>query len=440
MEVGSAVHILAELTIGLGEVVHDYRACSRGCKMLVPSHVETWVLLTNAVGDNNQCLALADAIGRPFLLKRLDWPAEDLAQDRRLTAELLAENGQAEQLRQKLGLEGPWPRLVICCGRRSGRIAFWIKRLSGGYSKIVSIGRARRPLTEYDLLIASPHFLVPEHPKVIHLALPMARCRNPSGIMGHAPANLTAVPKPWFTILLGGEVKQFSVSEPALVDTAFRAQMAADRYGGSVVLSTSRRTPNSLLETVESVLDRPYTYRWSPTAKNNPYDILLKESAALFVTADSMSMILDGCASGAPTYVIEFPERLDLRRRWRRTAYRLIQGTVAILGDWGLEHATGAINRMHDWLHGRHILRYPRDLRRLHASAYSMGLAQPAAAFDPSVLPARKTVEELTENSGMDKAVDRCLALLGHTRSPSESEKHYGHVLPSQRCIKRAAE
>jgi uncharacterized protein len=370
---------------------------------------EIWVLLTDAIGDNEQCMALTQALGRPVVIKRLDWPVADVNEDRRKIAALLDETAQAEERRRALGIHAPWPRMVICCGRRSNRVAFWIRRQSGGYAKVVGIGRAHRPLAEYDLLVASPQFPLPEHANVVRLLLPMSR-RRP--VLNDLARNydITA-PKPWFTILLGGEVKQFAASKVTLKNVALRAQIAAWNHGGTVVVSTSRRTPPALLAAIESVLCDPHIYCWSPGAKSNPYEAMLQHSAALFVAADSMSMILDGCGSGTPTYIIELPERLDLRRRCRRTAYRLIRRIASTLHDIGLDRVGGKIDRFQDWLHVKRILRYPRDLRRLHAEVYAMGLAQPATDFDPAVLPARRSIDDLADASCLDSVAKRCLEL-----------------------------
>ena len=105
-----------------------------------------WVLLTQAPGDNDQCLALAEALDRPVAVKHLDWRVADREEDRAMTRELLADTPDAQRWRRSIGLQAPWPRMVICCGRRSDKIAFWIKKQSSGYTKVVCIGRARRPV------------------------------------------------------------------------------------------------------------------------------------------------------------------------------------------------------------------------------------------------------------------------------------------------------
>ena len=182
--------------------------------------------------------------------------------------------------------------------------------------------------------------------------------------------------------------------------------MAADRHGGSVIVCTSRRTPEAWIAAVEGVLFRPRVYRWSPAPANdnhandnsNPYDTLLRESACLFVTADSASMILDGCGSGTPTYVIESPNRVDLRRSWRRGLFNRLSRLSESLRERGLARAGERLNAAQDWLHAQHILRYPRDLRRIQDAVYELGLARPASAFDPEMLPIRKAAQDLTRD------------------------------------------
>ena len=380
---------------------------------------DIWVLLSHAPGDNGQCLALAEALDRPTSAKRVDWPLAGHSRDRAIGRDLLMETQDGERRRQAIGLHAPWPRLVICSGRRSSRIAFWIKRQSGGSTKVVAIGRARRPIAAYDLLVAPPQFALPERPNVINLSLPMARRRAAND--DHPPAgarrsNIVPVPKPWFTLLLGGEVKQFAASEQALMGAARRAQQAADLHGGSVVIATSRRTPQSLLAAVEGMLHRAHIYRWSDAADDNPYETLLGQSAALFVTADSASMILDGCGSGTPTFVIEYPERPSLRQRWQRDLFLFIRRVVERLHQSGLDPVGERLDRAQDWLHARGILPYPKDLRRIHASVYRMELARPVTFFDPGTVPARTPANDLIGADELRAVAARCRAL--HDSTP----------------------
>lgn len=382
---------------------------------------EVWVVLTHAVGDNDQCLALAEALGRPFRSISLDWPASGKAFDRAQLKELLQENARGRMWRASMGLHAPWPRMVICCGRRADGLAFWIKRQSGERSRVVTIGRAHAALANYDLVVASPQYLLPERANVIHLPISMARGRTEVRL--EAPADPVMAPKPWFTLLLGGRVKQFVAGEGVLRQVALLTQLAADRCGGSVIVLTSRRTPPCLLAAVESELTSPIIYRWSSRNAGGLYMTLLRRSAAVFVTGDSTSMIRDACHSGAPTYLIELPDRMeDIRGLWRRSLYGVFRKAGVLLRNFGLRSMAEAVDHAQDWLHAERILRYPRDLRRFHAKVYEMGMARPAADFDPSAIPARRDIGHPldapdvdapgVDAPGVQVVVDRCMTWL----------------------------
>ena len=79
----------------------------------------------------------------------------------------------------------------------------------------------------------------------------------------------------------------------------------------------------------------------------------------------------------------------------------------------GLLAASERLDAAQDWLHAQHILRYPRDLRRIRDAVYELDLARPASAFDPEMLPIRKAAQDLTRMSGLREVVARCRALHG---------------------------
>jgi mitochondrial fission protein ELM1 len=367
---------------------------------------EIWVLLTHAVGDNEQCLALAEALGRPYRSIPLDWRAARRALDRLTLNELLRDGLRGRIQRDSIGLRAPWPRLVICSGHRADAVAFWIKRQAGRRSKIVTLGRARAAPASYDLIVASPQYLQPDRANVIHLTIPISRVRPEIGL--RAPAAQTMDPKPWFTLLLGGRVNQFVAYKAALKQAVLRAQLAAERSGGSVIVATSRRTPARLLAAVKGELETPTVYRCTRDAADNPYATLLQGSAAIFVTGDSASMLLDACYSGTPTYLIEMLERMDARQLIRRGLYGLIRGAVDCLRMADLCSFARVLDRAQDWLHARRILRYPRHLRRLHFRIVEMGLAQPASEFNPSQLPSRRDTDHRRGAAALQAVVERC--------------------------------
>lgn len=346
-----------------------------------------WVLLSQKNGDNQQSLAIAESTGLPYELRRLGWKATK-AQEKALTAAVLEETAEAEARRQELGLTAPWPDAVVCCGRRAERFGTWIKQQSGGRTKLVKIGRAGQSLSAYDLLIATPQFPMPDLPNVTTMRFPPTLPVEviDAGRPIAASEFLRSFPKPWFAILLGGRIKQFRTSKKVLEDVARQIQAAADRTGGSVVITTSRRTPAKLLNAALNGLSKtPYVYRWSADrTEDNPYGTLLQESAAVFVTADSISMMMDSANHNAPTYVVELPERLHLRGRWEMAIHGALNAAARWCQGRSWRGIAGNIQHLQDWLHRQRIARFPKDTALLHRSLYRAGLAHPVRAFDPT--------------------------------------------------------
>ena len=389
------------------------------CMTTIAPHISAlWVLLSEKLGDNNQSIALAKAIGLPYSIIHLNWKAGDDEEHARGSALLDRSRGAAEH-RRELGLHEPWPDAVVFCGRRAERFALWIKRESRNKTKILKIGRAGKRMATYDLLIATPQFPVPPLPNVVELHFPPTL---PSAGANGGASHVTALhefPKPWFTIFLGGEVKQFLLCTDTLRSAAAKIQAAADALGGTIVVSTSRRTPPEMLAAVESGLTRtPYIYRWSAEHTSaNPYSTLLAESKAIFVTADSVSMITDACKSKTATYVIELPRRLNLKQIFRRIGFRAATGMAETLQSVGLRAAAEQLSQFQSWMHSRRILRFPKDLSRFYQALYHLGLALPFRDFAPTrTLPTEPDPDILQGVLQMERGVARCRELLSRSR------------------------
>ena len=113
-----------------------------------------WVLIGERTGDNNQALALAEALGLPFEIKQLDYNAlQSLSVWLPPTAISLTKAARA-------GLDAPWPDLIIAIGRRSVPVARWIKQQSKGRTKLVRIGHPRIDPKVFDLVVTTRQYPV----------------------------------------------------------------------------------------------------------------------------------------------------------------------------------------------------------------------------------------------------------------------------------------
>ena len=75
----------------------------------------------------------------------------------------------------------PWPDLVIGVGPNSPPVARYIRRRSGGRTRIVQIGDPRCPIRDLDLLITTPQYIRREAAKHSRLAASDRRSRAIGG-------------------------------------------------------------------------------------------------------------------------------------------------------------------------------------------------------------------------------------------------------------------
>src|SRR5690242_19845256 len=97
-----------------------------------------WALLGPHRGDNNQILALAEAIGLPFEEKQLSYN-----QLRRVPPALLGGTFASLDAQSRVHVEAEPPDLTISTGLRSVPVARELKRRSGGRMRAVHLGLPR---------------------------------------------------------------------------------------------------------------------------------------------------------------------------------------------------------------------------------------------------------------------------------------------------------
>jgi mitochondrial fission protein ELM1 len=115
------------------------------------------------------------------------------------------------------------------------------------------------------------------------------------------PQELACLPRPFVSVLLGGESKDYSFTpdDCQRLATGLR-QIAAT--GAGLAITPSRRTSDLLAKTVKSALTDYPTFWWDGTGPN-PYGYLLAHGDYFVATADSANMLAEACVTGRPIYV-----------------------------------------------------------------------------------------------------------------------------------------
>jgi mitochondrial fission protein ELM1 len=264
--------------------------------------ITVWCLLGKKAGDNTQVRALADELGFGYEEKHI------LAQPWELLVHLGPRGSLAGIDRHaSSALEPPWPDLVITAGRRNEPVAQWIRDRSGGRTRLVHIGRPWAPLRDWDLIVTTPQYFLPQQDNILHNSLPLHRVavEEMEAAGAALEPGLEELPRPWIAVLVGGDSGRFVMTPGKGERLGSLALGLAAVSGGSLLVTDSPRTPADAGDALQGQLAGPhFCYRWS-SGGENPYRGLLALADAFVVTGESMSMLGEAADTGKPLYIFD---------------------------------------------------------------------------------------------------------------------------------------
>jgi hypothetical protein len=292
-----------------------------------------WVLQGPKTGDNAQARELARRLGFSAVLKPLTYNALH-----HLPNVLMGASVAHVRTEHRGEISPPWPKLVICTGKRAVPVALWIKNQSGGRTRIVHLGRPRVPLHKIDLVITTPQYGLPLAQNVIERPVPFAA----PGILPESEREtwlkrFTNLPRPWTGVLAGGQTYALRFDDKATLRLSERIKEV--RGQGSVLLSTSPRTGVTQARQLASLIPPP-SYVHVFGEGENPHQAILALADRFIVTSDSMSMLAEVAETGRPFEVFELP----------RSPFAL---------SWQARSGLGG------WLARKGLISPPRDFRKV---------------------------------------------------------------------------
>ena len=265
-----------------------------------------WVFESPQSGDNTQLRALIEALGLPVEMKRfafrpLEW----------LPRILLGATLRSIDRAKSSSLDPPYPDLIIIAGRGNEGVAFWVRRNLNPALRLVFVGMPWARVDQFDLVITTPQYRLPVAPNVLHNELPMhdvAPQRLATSASMWQPT-FAGLPKPWIAVLVGGRSGPYVFGPDAARRLARAISDRARKLGCSLLVTTSARTPQAAAETLFAGIDVPFHgHRWQGVNSTNPFHAYLALADEVIVTADSISMITEACATGKPTYLFDIEE------------------------------------------------------------------------------------------------------------------------------------
>ncbi|MBU8977692.1 mitochondrial fission ELM1 family protein [Lysobacter sp. MMG2] len=285
---------------------------------------DTWTLTDGHAGNVRQAQALAAVLGEPFRAWTLAphrpwrwfapraWPGADGA--------------FGPTFEQAMRMP---PSLAIGCGRQAA-LATRLLRKRG--ARAVQILDPRMSTRHWDLVIAPEHdglrgdnvitVLGSLHP-VDDLWLATGR---------HAFPDLGTLPGPRTALLVGGDSAHARFDAGVYESLLHHVERVARDEGGSVMATTSRRTPSGVSAEVRERLRGIPGIVWTDSADGqNPYAGLLAWADRIVCTADSVNMLSEAAATWAPVFVAGH-ERVEGRPR-RFVDALLRMDRIRVLGD-----------------------------------------------------------------------------------------------------------
>ena len=260
-----------------------------------------WIATNGAAGNVRQAQALARAMQTEpeTLCTGLRMPWRWLAP--RLTAGLRF--GGAPQLRRRL--HAPWPALVIGCGRDAAALTRWLRQASDGKTFTVQILDPRIDPKHFDLVVAPRHDAL-AGANVIQTIGALNAVDEDWLAAGCARFPLLAqLPQPRMAVLIGGPRRGLDMSDAWFETFLARINSFAARDGGSLLVSTSRRTPQSWQRISRERLRATCVHFWNGAADGeNPYQGYLAAADRIAVTPDSVNMLSEACATGKPVFTL----------------------------------------------------------------------------------------------------------------------------------------
>jgi len=265
---------------------------------------ETWIITDGSVGMEAQGIAVAEAVGLPFKLKRvrvtgalrfLPAPLQLAVPPARLLASVTANEP----------LTPPWPRLLISIGRRSVPIALALKRLAGAFA--LHIQNPKVPPRLFDLVAAPLHDgFTGKNVITTFGAVHSVTAERLTEAAKRFAGAVDPLPHPRVTVLLGGASQAFSFSPADAASLGTALARLASESGGSLLVTPSRRTSPEAVAALKSAIAGVPHYLWDGTG-DNPYHAFLAYADAVVVTADSVNMVTEAAGTGKPVYVQSLP-------------------------------------------------------------------------------------------------------------------------------------
>ena len=352
-----------------------------------------WVLTDDRPGNTTQSLGLADALGWPYEIKRLEFT--QLARLHKIHEGLLGSTNLCLNIEASSRLSSPWPNIVICAGRRPAPIAKWIRKQSLGRTNVIQLGRkGSQAVNPTDISIAPRYCRMWPHVHHIETLAPINRVSDQQleAAAKEWSGLFQGSPHPHIVLLVGGSTVRSVLDERIARQLGTDVKEFAEKNHGTVHAITSRRTGQSATDALcEGLGSKAIVQRWRPNQPHNPYWGYLSVADMIIVTGDSESMVGESVSVGKPVYIYPLPEKpLSGLSRFREAI--VIAGWKSRNTNKDESIVRKVVKKFCGFLLRKGFVRPLRDLRAFHQTLVERGYAQTfgRAFHEPKETPLRE--------------------------------------------------
>lgn len=283
--------------------------------------LNVWVLLDNRPGNDNQSIAVADALGIKYQKKKIIYNSLIKLPNGLLSKRRLSFVNKIDSAK----IKGPWPDIVIGAGRRLSLVSRYIKNKNKS-TVVVQLMWPGTFAKEFDL-IAVPKHDRPKKKKNIILTNGSPNLINPKTLKENEKywgKRLPYFEKKKIALLVGGSSPGHKFDLKYAKDLALKVRKISEKYDAAILASTSRRTGKKITEVLRNVLpESTCFFEWSEEKRKNPFIGFLAISDLIVVTGDSISMCSEACSAGKQVYIYAPKETVSNKhRRFHKALYK----------------------------------------------------------------------------------------------------------------------
>jgi len=232
----------------------------------------------------------------------------------------------------------PWPDIAIATGRLSIPYIRALSRWAGTRTLTVVLQNPRTGLRTADVIWVPQHDLLRGPNVITTLTAPHSFSQDRlTELRKTLPVDIATLPRPRIAVLLGGPTRAYKYTQGDL-DRFGRALDSIAALNPSFLITPSRRTPTELMNVIDVATRSRPRLLWTGRGEN-PYPNFIAHADVLIVTADSVNMTSEACATGRPVYVFEAAKISNKHARFhaalrRHGATRSLPDGLSRLEQW----------------------------------------------------------------------------------------------------------